>query len=76
MSCVNKALPKLIISSAYSVMKVDFPSVTSCSPGYNEVITNATLIKIFYDFLKNKFNITTHHSPLEIAKLLNKVIFC
>jgi len=56
-------------------MKVDFPSVTFCSPGNNEVITNATLIKMFYDFLQNKYNITTNHSPLEIAKLLNPVTF-
>ena len=61
--------------TAYSVMNVDFPSVTFCSPGINEVITNATLIKMFYDFLQNKFNITTDHSPFEIANLLNKVKF-
>jgi len=52
------------------VKNVDFPSVTFCSPGSNEVITNATLIKMFYEFLQKQFNLTMDHTPLEIARLL------
>jgi hypothetical protein len=64
-----------MLLSAYSVKNMDFPSVTFCSPGNNEVITNATLIKMFYEFLQRHYNITTDYSPLEISKLLNKVKF-
>ena len=59
--------------AAYPVTKIEFPSVTICSPGSNELITNATLIKMFYDFLHKKFDIKTELSPLNIAQLLNKV---
>ena len=63
----------MAIIAAHPVTDVEFPSVTICSPGSNELITNATLIKMFYDFLHLKFNITTKLSPIYIAESNNKV---
>ena len=55
---------------AHSVKDIEFPSVTFCSQGNNEIITNATLFKMFYDFLQKKYNISSPHSSLQIADIV------
>jgi len=69
---LNESL-KVYKITAFSVTNVEFPSVTFCSPGSIEILTNATLIRMFYDFLNKSFNIKTQHSALEIAELLTSV---
>ena len=59
---------------AHSVKDIEFPSVTFCSKGNNEIITNATLFKKFYDFLQKKNNISTSYPPLEIAEIVHLAV--
>jgi hypothetical protein len=63
-----------IKTTARSVKDIDFPSVTFCSQGNNEIITNATLFKKFYDFLGKKYNITNNFSPLQIAEIVHLAV--
>ena len=53
----------------YGSVKVDFPAVTICSPGINEVILNAGFLKLFFAFLANN-NVNMTLSPLEASTLL------
>ena len=53
---------------AQPLNKVEFPSVTFCSSGNSEVVTNAKLLTQYKDFLTNVLNMTTSDmSPLEMA---------
>ena len=67
----NNQVLTTIKTIAHSVKDIEFPSVTFCSQGNNEIITNATLIKKFYDFLQKKYNIGIPSSPMEIAEIVH-----
>ena len=60
-----------IQTSAHLLKDIEFPSVTFCNRGNNEIITNATLIKRFYTYLseKNYFNLSM--PILTLAELIN-----
>ena len=60
-----------IETSARLLKDIEFPSVTFCNRGNNEIITNATLIKNFYDFLSNKYNFKSEVPVLTIAEIIN-----
>ena len=60
-----------IQTSARLLKDIEFPSVTFCNRGSNEIITNATLLKNFYDFLANKYNFKSDVSMLTIAEIIN-----
>ena len=47
--------------------------MTLCSSGNNELLTNATLIKQFFDFIEIESGIKLDISPLEVAELLSEV---
>jgi hypothetical protein len=59
--------------AAESVKSVEFPSVTICSSGNSEVVTNAKLLTQFKDFLTKVLNVTSDMSPLDLAVELNLV---
>ena len=59
---------------AHAVKDIEFPSVTFCSQGKNEMITNATLFKMFYAFLKKKHNISNSFTPWEIAEIVHLAV--
>ena len=60
-----------IQTTANSVKNVQFPSVTFCTSGHSQLILNATIIKMFQDFLKKTYGIEPMASPLHLAELKN-----
>ena len=60
-------------STGVSVKEIEFPSITFCSQGNNQLISNASLTKMFHDFLQNKFGIKIDVSPQKISKIQNAV---
>jgi hypothetical protein len=55
------------------IQEVEFPTITFCSSGTNEIRTQAYLINLYYEFLRQAYGIKIDLSPLAIAKLFNKV---
>ena len=60
-----------IQTSAHLLKDIEFPSVTFCNRGNNEIITNATLIKRFYSYLSQKYNFNLSIPILTLAELIN-----
>ena len=60
-----------IQTSAHLLKDIEFPSVTFCNRGNNEIITNATLIKRFYTYLSEKYNFNLSIPILTVAELIN-----
>jgi hypothetical protein len=56
---------------AHLLKDIEFPSVTFCNRGNNEIITNATLLKKFYDFLGTKYNYIAKLPVLALAEIIN-----
>jgi hypothetical protein len=66
-----------IVSAGKSIKEIDFPSVTFCSQGNNDLISNASLIKLFYDFVETQKGIKVDIVPQNIVQLRNLVgLFC
>jgi hypothetical protein len=63
-----------IQTSAKLLKDIEFPSVTFCNKGNNEIITNATLIKKFYDFLSANYNFSSKLPILTLAELINLAV--
>ena len=61
-----------IDTTAYLVKHIDFPSVTFCSYGHSQLIINATIIKMFQDFLSKTYGVKGTVSPLQLAELITK----
>jgi hypothetical protein len=55
------------------IQEVEFPTITFCSSGTNEIRTQAYLINLYYEFLRKDYGIKVDLSPMAIAQLLNKV---
>jgi hypothetical protein len=76
----NNQVLTTIATTAFPVKKIDFPAVTFCSPGVNDVISDAPLLKEYFEFLQSKhgivINITAYKaSTLTNAVLLNNTFF-
>ena len=63
-----------IEATSSSIKKVKFPAVTFCSPGNMEIIANASLFKMFYDFLGTEYGIKVDLSPMIVAETLNLMV--
>ena len=53
---------------------IEFPSVTFCSNSNNEIITNASMIRKFYQFIGEKYGYEAEVAPVIIAELINKQV--
>jgi hypothetical protein len=62
-----------IKTTGQSVKAVEFPSITICSPGNSEIVTNAKLLTQFKDYLLKNLKLDSSIDPLHLAKLLVKV---
>ena len=62
-----------IARTAQSVKSVEFPSITICSPGSSESVTNAAIIKQFKDYLTNDLHLNSSLVQLYLATLNPKV---
>ena len=56
------------------IRKVKFPSVTFCSPGNMELVANASLFQMFYEFLGMEFGIKVDLSPTVVAETINLAV--
>ena len=62
-----------ISSIGKSVKNIEFPSVTFCSQGKNEMITKSAFLHLFYGYLNSTYGIQVNFSSIEAVKLLNLV---
>ncbi len=63
-----------IQSTSYSIKNVKFPAVTFCTSGNMEVVTNASLFKMFYDFLGMEYGMKVDLSPMHVAETINLAV--
>ena len=70
----NQQVLTTIKTTSYSIKNVQFPSVTFCTPGNMEFVTNATLFKMFYDFLGTEYGIKVDLSPMHVAETINLAV--
>ena len=62
-----------IETTAYSVEQLMFPTVTFCSPGFNDAILQAAILKQFFAFLRDRHGIDVNVAPITCANVLLKV---
>jgi hypothetical protein len=62
-----------IASLGRPVKEVEFPSITICSPGNSEIVTNAKLLTQFKDYLTKDLQLESSLDPLYLATLFVKV---
>jgi hypothetical protein len=62
-----------IRTTAQSVKGVEFPSITICSPGNSEIVTNAKLLTQFNDYLMKDLRKNSSIDPLYLATLFVQV---
>ena len=56
-----------------SIKEIEFPSITFCSQGNNDAISNASVTKLFYDFVEitsNEIKRVDYLSDKNIATFL------
>ena len=70
----NQQVLTTINSTSYSIKNVKFPSVTFCTPGNMEIVTNASLFKMFNDFLGTEYGIKVDLSPMVVAETINLAV--
>ena len=64
-----------IATTAYPVNQIEFPAVTFCSPGVNRNVTEVPLMKQFFTFLVDNYNITINTTAYAAVQLINQVFF-
>jgi hypothetical protein len=62
-----------ISSTGMPIQEVEFPAITFCSPGFNDLRTVSFFLNLFYEFMRTNYGWKVDLSPLEVATLLNKV---
>ena len=70
----NNPVLTTIKATSAPIRKVKFPSVTFCSPGNMEVVSNASLFQMFYDFLRTEYGIKVNLSPMLVAETINLAV--
>ena len=70
----NNPILTTIKGTSAPIKNVKFPSVTFCSPGNMEIVTNASLFRMFYNFLGTDYGIKVDLSPLFVAETINLVV--
>ena len=63
-----------IKAASSPIRNVEFPSVTFCVPGNMEININASLFKMFYDFLGTEYGIKVDLSPIVVAETINLAV--
>jgi hypothetical protein len=63
-----------IVSTGMPIKNVEFPTITFCSPGTNEIRTQTHLMNLFYEYLQDKHGMKIDLAPLAMANILNKVV--
>jgi len=70
----NNQVLTIIATTAFPVKKIDFPAITFCSSGVNKIVSDAPLLKQYFDFLKDKHGIVVNVTAYKASKLKNAVI--
>ena len=65
-----------IFSTGVSVSEIEFPSVTFCSQGNTDIISEAALIEKYNEFLRNNYGIKNNLDPLTLIKILKVIFYC
>jgi hypothetical protein len=70
----NQQVLTTIKATSSPIKNVEFPSVTFCVPGNMETNINASLFKMFYDFLGMEYGIKVDLSPMFVAETINRAV--
>jgi hypothetical protein len=63
-----------IFSTGVSVSEIEFPSVTFCSQGNSDIISEASLIEKYNNFLRNNYGIKNDLDPLTLNEILKVIV--
>jgi hypothetical protein len=63
-----------IATTAYPVHQIEFPAVTFCSPGVNVAVTDVPLMKQFFTYLADNYNISINTTAYAAVQLMNQVL--
>ena len=62
-----------ISSTGMPIQEVEFPAITFCSPGSNDIRVVSFFLKLFYEYLRTHYGWKVDLSPLAIATIMSKV---
>ena len=62
-----------ISSTGIPIKEVEFPTITFCSSGTNEIRTLSYFFNLYYEYLRDNQGIKIDLSPLALAELVSKV---
>ena len=64
-----------IYSTGVSVSEIEFPSVTFCSQGNADIISEVSLIEKYNDFLRNNCGLKSYFDPLTLNEILKVICY-